>query len=608
MTERSLSTRKLLVLAVLVVIVGAFLTRQVRHPTADEAAAFLQAAEAELLELSNRSNRAGWIQAAYLTQDTEKLAAQAELQLEMAQLRLARGAQRFAGMKLPDTLARKLHLLRILAAAPPPPDSSAAAQLAEIMASLSADHGRGISCRSPGDSPAQPCRNLDQLSGVMAASRDPAELLDAWKEWHAVGAPMRDRFTHFVSLTNQGAASFGFSDVGAMWRSGYEMDPTEFEAETDRLWAEVKPLYLQLHAYVRARLAARYGPGVLPPDGPIPAHLLGNMWARDWGNIFPLVKPVGADQSAGDITPLLRARGMDAAAMVRYGENFFNSMGFDLLPASFWQLSLLKQPGDREVQCDASAWDVDNDLDLRIQMCIQPDMEDFITIHRELGHIYYFREYRELPFLFRNGANDAFHEAIGDAVALAITPAYFQDIGLAAGFPDEISMLLRQAMDRVVSLPFGLLIDKWRWRVFDGRITPDEYNAGWWRLREEYQGVMPPLPRTEADFDPGTEYHIPSNTPYAHHFLAQILQFQLYKGLCEAAGQSGPLSGCTFYGSRAAGQKLAALMRSGRARPWPDILEELTGSRSLDAGPLLEYFSPLMQWLERQNQAVPVGW
>jgi peptidyl-dipeptidase A len=390
------------------------------------------------------------------------------------------------------------------------------------------------------------------------------------------------------------------------------MPPAEFSAELDRLWEQVRPLYVALHAYVRGRLVEQYGAGVVPPTGPIPAHLLGNMWAQEWGNLYDLVAPRPARGAGGavDVTALLKQKKVDELGMVRFGERFFTSLGFDSLPRTFWERSQFVQPRDRDVVCHASAWTVDDADDVRIKMCIQRTAEDFVTVHHELGHNFYQRAYKAQPFLFQNGANDGFHEAIGDAVALSITPGYLQQVGLLDRVPpaDATALLLRQAMDKLAFLPFGLLVDQWRWKVFSGEVAPADYNTAWWQLRERYQGVSAPLPRGADAFDPGAKYHVPANTPYTRYFLARVLQFQFYRALCREAGYTGPLHGCSFYGSTAAGAKLARMLEAGQSRPWQETLHELTGERQMDAGAMAEYFAPLKAWLDEQNRGKPVGW
>jgi peptidyl-dipeptidase A len=371
----------------------------------------------------------------------------------------------------------------------------------------------------------------------------------------------------------------------------------------------LRPLYVSLHAYVRWKLREKYGDAVAA-NGPMPAHLLGNMWAQDWSNVFDIVKPAEADPGF-DLTKILKAKNIDSKEMVRYGERFFTSLGFAPLPESFWERSLFEKPRDREVVCHASAWDVDNVNDLRIKMCIEPTAEDFTTIHHELGHNFYQRAYNTKPGLFRDSANDGFHEAVGDTIALSITPEYLVKIGLLDKAPDpskDIGLLLRRALDKLAFLPFGLLVDQWRWKVFSGETTPANYNASWWELRRKYQGVVPTIERTEKDFDPGAKYHVPANVPYTRYFLAVILQFQFHRALAQTAGCTGPLHRCSIYGSKDAGKKLDTMLQMGLSRPWPDALEAISGKREMDATAIRDYFAPLQKWLDEQNKGKPVGW
>jgi len=421
---------------------------------------------------------------------------------------------------------------------------------------------------------------------------------------------MRKNFVRYVELANLGARELGFADNGAMWRSKYDMPPDDFARELDRLWDQVRPLYLQLHAYVRNKLREKYGPDAVPAGGPIPADLLGNMWAQAWDNVYPLVAPAGADPGY-DLTQILKSRNIDALQMVRYGEGFFKSLGFDPLPDTFWSRSLFVKPRDREVVCHASAWDVDNVNDLRLKMCIDITDEDFITVHHELGHNLYQRAYNTQPFLFRDSANDGFHEAIGDTIALSVTPEYLVKIGLLDRAPDtskDIGLLLHKALDKIAFLPFGLLIDQWRWKVFSGEIPPDKYNETWWQLRLKYQGVAPPAARSEDDFDPGAKYHVAANVPYMRYFLADILQFQFHRALAHIAGCDLPLNRCSIYNNQEAGKRLNDMLAMGLSRPWPDALEALTGQRQMDATAIRDYFAPLEKWLEEQNKGKPVGW
>jgi peptidyl-dipeptidase A len=574
-------------------------------PTIAEAEQFMKQAETRLNEIEVKAARGSWVQENFITDDTEALSADAQDQLTAATTELIEQAKRFDGLQLSPELARKFMLLRLSLTAPAPKDPALRKEMTQIAASLDADYGKGKYCRKPDD-----CLDITAIERIMAENRDPNELQDVWLGWHKVGAPMRQRYARFVQLSNQGAQELGFKDTGALWRAGYDMTPEQFSAELERLWQQVRPLYLSLHTYVRARLAQKYGPQIVPPDGPIPAHLLGNPWAQQWGDIFPILG-LSENSRGYELTGLLQAKKLDAKGMVGYGENFYKSLGFAPLPETFWTRSLLTKPRDRDVVCHASAWDIDNQDDLRVKMCIQIRDVDFVTIHHELGHNMYQRAYNDQPFLFKNGANDGFHEAIGDTIALAITPEYLRTIGLLDKVPSadsDIPLLLKEALDKVAFLPFGLMIDQWRWKVFSGEIAPADYNKAWWDLRLKYQGVAPPVARSEMDFDPGAKYHVPANVPYTRYFLAEILQFQFYRALCQTSGYTGPLNRCTFYGSKDAGSKFNKMLEMGQSKPWPDALEVLTGQRQMDASALLNYFAPLQKWLDEQNKGQKVGW
>jgi peptidyl-dipeptidase A len=578
---------------------------QTNPPTVVEAQEFINKAEDRLADLSVKVNRASWVQENFITDDTEAMAADAIDQVTAVTTELVEQSKRFDSLSLPPELARKLMLLRLSLTAPAPKDPALRKEMTTIGVSLDAEYGKGKYCRKNGE-----CLDITAIEKFMSANRNPEELQEVWTGWHAIAPPMRQRYSRFVDLSNQGAREMGYQDVGALWRAGYDMTPEAFSADLERLWNQVRPLYLSLHAFVRAKLVEKYGPNVVPPDGPIPAHLLGNPWAQEWGNVYDLLG-VKEGTSRVNVTELLKKKNLDAKGMVKYGEGFFTSLGFAPLPPTFWERSLFTKPADRDVVCHASAWDIDNKDDLRVKMCIQVRGVDFVTIHHELGHNFYQRAYKNQPFLFQNGANDGFHEAIGDAIALAITPEYLHRVGLLERVPEDsndIPELLNQALDRVAFLPFGLLIDQWRWKVFSGDIKPADYNKAWWELRLKYQGVAPPAARSEADFDPGAKYHVAANVPYTRYFLAHILEFQFYRALCQASGYKGPLNRCTFYGSKEAGAKFNKMLEMGQSKPWPDALETLTGERQTDAAALLEYFAPLKKWLDEQNKGKKIGW
>ena len=573
---------------------------------------FIARAERELNELGIKANQAQWVAANFITDDTEALSAEHTKNLNVAIQKYAMEAKRFDNVTLPAELRRKFRLLKLALVAPPPGNPTDAIELTKLTTSMEADYGKGTYCRPAKTAgAAEECLQINALSRILARSTDPSELLDAWQGWHRVGAPLRTRYTRFVELSNKGARELGFQNTGDLWRGGYDMPPADFPRELDRLWAQVKPLYESLHAYTRTRLGERYGTQLVPANGMIPAHLLGNMWAQEWGNIYPLVAPKTGTGPGYDVTQLLKAKNVGVDSMFRIGEGFFTSMGLKQLPKTFWERSLLVKPQDREVVCHASAWVIDNKDDVRIKMCTEQTGEDLVTIHHELGHNYYYIGYRDQPLLFQNGANDGFHEAIGDAVALSITPGYLKTIGLLDQVPSTASdtmLLLRQALDKVAFLPFGLLIDQWRWKVFSGEVKPEDYNKAWWELRNRYQGVSAPVARSESDFDPGAKYHVPANTPYTRYFLARVLQFQFYRALCREAGYTGPLHRCSFYGNKAAGAKLNAMLQLGASKPWPEALYAMTGERQMDANAMMEYFQPLKVWLDEQNRGKPVGW
>jgi peptidyl-dipeptidase A len=557
--------------------------------------------EKRLMELSIKSGRADWVRSTYITDDTEKISADANTDLIAATTEFAEEAKKFDGVDLPADLQRKLKLLKLSLTLPAPKNEAERKELTEIAARMEGDYGKGKYCPE-GDK--GKCLSLPDLEEIMTNSRDPEELKKAWVGWHQIAVPIRKDYVRFVELSNKGAQEMGFKDTGAMWREKYDMPPDAFAAEMERLWQQVKPLYDSLYTYTRRKLSEKYGSNVVALDKPIPAHLLGNMWAQTWGNVYPILAPANADRGY-DLTKILKARNTDAKQMVRYGEGFFTSLGFEQLPATFWDRSLFVKPADHEVVCHASAWDIDYEKDVRLKMCVNINEEDFSVVHHELGHNYYQMAYDNQPFLFRDSANDAFHEAIGDTIALSVTPPYLKQLGLIDTVPEpssDIGFLLNRALDKVAFLPFGYLVDQWRWKVFSGEVRPEDYNKAWWELREKYQGVAPPVPRSEQDFDPGAKYHVPANTPYARYFLAAILQFQFHRALCREAGFNGPLYQCSIYGNKKAGEKLRTMLAMGLSKPWPEALKAMTGEDKMDATAIIDYFAPLKTWLDEQNK------
>lgn len=611
--------------------------------TADQ---FIARVNAELKAMYPELTAAQWLSSTYITDDSQLLAAKANEKFLTSLNDWIEQSKKFEGQEMSPQTARAITLLKLGTAMPAPKDPAKLAELTRIATRMEGMYGSGSYCTTAGDS--KSCRQLGELEDVLRNDRDYDAQLEAWQGWHTISQPMREDYQRFVALVNEGAKELGYADAGEMWRSGYDMSPAELAAETDRLWGQVKPLYEQLHCYTRTRLEAQY-PGRGSVNGLLPAHLLGNMWQQDWGNLWDVLAPY-SEQEAGadlDVTAALERRYQSdlnarlakenalidtdrrvevvreaqlehARRMTRQAEEFYTSLGMPKLPESYWQKTQFIKPRDRDVVCHASAWDMNmggedgESPDVRTKMCIKPNEEDFTTIYHELGHVYYYLAYNDQPPLFQGGAHDGFHEAIGDTIVLAMTPGYLQSIGLVgAQQPSREALInsqMRMALAKVSFLPFGLMIDRWRWGVFDGSITPENYNAAWWELKAKYQGVAPVTARGEEFFDPGAKYHVPGNTPYTRYFLSHVLQFQFYKSLCEAAGFKGPLYECTFAGNQAAGEKFWSMLSKGNSQPWQQTMTELTGGEQMDASAVLEYFAPLQEWLKTQNEGKTCGW
>jgi peptidyl-dipeptidase A len=551
-------------------------------------------------------NASNWVNATYINEDSSIIRALAEERFAAWHAASVEEAKRYDGQELSTETRRALDVLKRSAQMVAPNDDAKRKELAQILAEMKGDYGAGQYCRSDDE-----CYSGNEAELKMQQSKDYDELLEFWVGWREIAPPMRDKYERFVELSNEGAQDFGHNDLGELWRSKYDMSASEFDADTARLWEQVKPLYDELHCHVRAKLGEHYGEDKVPQDGPIPAHLLGNMWAQEWGFIYDIMEPYPSVSDL-DVDATLKTKNYSPQEMVRSAEDFYVSLGFDRLPDSFWERSQFSQPADRDVLCHASAWNLDADDDLRIKMCIKQTYEELRVIYHELGHNYYQRAYNQQPMLFRGGANGGFHEAIGDAVTLSMTPDYLAEVGLIASAEQSqqatINRQMQQALNKIAFLPFGKLIDEWRWRVFSGEVSPDQYNTAWWNLRLKFQGIAPPVERSEANFDPGSKYHVPANVSYTRYFVARILQFQFQRALCEAAGHEGDLQACSIYGSKEAGAKLAAMLEPGISVPWQDTLEKLTGTREADATAIIDYFAPLMVYLKEQNAGRSCGW
>ncbi|CAL1546901.1 unnamed protein product [Lymnaea stagnalis] len=462
-------------------------------------------------------------------------------------------------------------------------------------------YGKALACIKKDE-----CLTLEpDLTRLMAESRDYDRLLAAWRSWRdATGPKMKDTYAEYVKLYNEAVAISCYNDTGEYWRSWYETPA--FEEDVANLFAQVRPLYEQLHGYARRKLKEIYGADKFPASGHIPAHILGNMWAQSWENLIGVLKPF-KDKPALDVTEEMKKQNYTAQKIFETADEFFGSLGLIRMVPEFWDKSLLEKPDDgREMVCHATAYDFYNGKDFRIKMCTDVTHEDFVTAHHEMGHIEYYMQYKDLPVVFRDGANNGFHEAIGDVMALSVqTPDHLHTIKLLKDLPTDketdINFLMKMALEKVAFLPFGYLIDQWRWSVFRGDVAPDDYTQAWWDLRCRLQGVSSPIPRSSSDFDPGAKFHIPAGTPYIRYFVSFIVQFQFQKAACEAAGYKGPLHRCDIYKSKEAGKRIGDMLKLGASKPWPDAMEVLTGQRSMDASALLEYFQPLLDYLRKVN-------
>ena len=569
------------------------------------AEAFVERASRELEDLDRRTTLAAFTDAIDKTPENTKALEELRLASNRAGLEFWKQAGPFAEMKLKGSTRRQIQLLRVPSDRPVPFDPKLAAESFALRSQMEKSYVDAQNCAAGGN-----CRTKDKLYKVLETSRKPADLLSAWLAWHDYGAAVKPTYTRFVELANIGARDRKLSDAGAALRSQYEMSPDAFAAEYDRLWNQLRPLYEQLHCHVRAKLHEHYG-DLVPERGLIPAHLLGNMWAQYWQGIDELLDLPRAGKSI-DVTRAIQDKKMSPEDLVRTAEASFRSMGFPELPPNFWQKSVLKKTG-KNMNCQPTAWPIDPaHSDVRMSFCVEANENDLRTLHHELGHIYYYLSYANQPFLFQDGANPGFHEALGDTLAISLTPNYLQKIGLApqdaSVESDQLRYLIRIALDKLPTMATAAVVDTWRWKVYSGEIPPERYNEGWWEQVRKYQGVAPPISRSEKDFDAVMFYHISNNVPYDRYFTAGLLQFDFYKALCKAAGFQGELHKCSFFGSAAAGERLQNAMKLGASAPWPDVLEQLTGSKQIDGKAMVDYLAPVMTWLQKQNEGRSCGW
>lgn len=571
-------------------------------PTPENAERFVTDAECRLHDAARRLTRADWIATTYIIPDTVAILDEEKAHMSALSTALAREAFRYrdAELDLDYDTRRKLDLLMRTIGRPAPPDPARNAEMQAASGRMAAHFARARVRMADGVD-----LTVDEIGAAFRSSRDPETLTRLWTGWYNAAPPSPRDYARYVELANEGARTLGYADAGAESRAGRDMPPEALIADLERLWTQLKPFYDALHAYVRRRLLARYGEGEVGTDGTIPLHLLGNLWGQDWSGIEDLVLPPGMpDAKVSDLEARIRERKIAAEELVRLAENFYTSLGFEPLPKTFWQRSMFVRPRDRHAQTHAMAYDMYDGQDVRIRMGILGAADDFYTLHHELGHNFYYRAYARQPFLYRMGANTDFHEAVADTIGLSITPKYLARIGLGENDPPsdgDIPLLLRRALSSVAFLPFGYMVDRWRWDVFAGDIAPADYTRAWWGYAARYQRVRPPVDRSMAPFDPGAKFHIAHDHPYMPYFVARVLQYQFHRALCAAAGETGPLHRASIHGSLAAGQRLRAMLELGRSRPWQEALEVLCGTREMDATAITDYFAPLKVWFDQQN-------
>ncbi|XP_036127494.1 angiotensin-converting enzyme 2 isoform X3 [Molossus molossus] len=440
-------------------------------------------------------------------------------------------------------------------------------RLSTILNTMSTIYSTGKVC-NPNN--AQECLLLATgLEDIMHNSKDYNQRLWAWEGWRSqVGKQLRPLYEEYVVLKNEMARGNNYEDYGDYWRGDYETEGADgynysrnqLIEDVERIFLEIKPLYEHLHAYVRAKLMDTY-PSHISPTGCLPAHLLGDMWGRFWTNLYPLTVPFRKKPNI-DVTEAMLNQSWDAEKIFKKAEEFFVSIGLGNMTQGFWDNSMLTEPSDgRKVVCHPTAWDLGNN-DFRIKMCTKVTMEDFLTAHHEMGHIKYDMAYAEQPYLLRNGANEGFHEAVGEVISLSVaTPKHLKVIGLLQ--PDfnednetEINFLFKQALSIVGTLPFTYMLEKWRWMVFKGEIPKEQWMQKWWEMKRDIVGVVEPVPHDETYCDPASLFHVASDYSFIRYFTRTIFQFQFQEALCQIANHEGPLHKCDISNSRKAGEEL----------------------------------------------------
>ncbi len=571
---------------------------------------FLDESENTLGPLLIKSNLAQWTYAIDINNKNKKKAEKANIELQNQLTTILAKIQHIDKTKLNESQLRILKRLSLANNIPTPPAYLDRTILNTNLSKLSSSYQQGHYCppssvqntsSKQGLKTKPTCLNLREINYQLANESNAEILAELWLAWHEITKNMKVSFSQVVETANKAAQYKQYRDLSHYWQSKYETPARQHKHDFTQLWQQVKPLYKDLHCYVATQLQTHYKPPTMPKDNSIPIHLLGDLWAQSWLPVLPLIRPEAPTNSLQ--TALLDAN-YTPKKMVKTAEQFFISLGFSPLPLSFWHRSVFTKPKDTNSNCQASAWSIDGKEDLRLKMCININQDDFYTVHHELGHHFYQRSYQQQRLFFRDGAHDGFHEAVGDAIALSITPSYLNEIGLSSKTQpqDAISPLLEKALTTIPLIAYAYIADIWRWQVFGGEIEKKDWNKHWWNLRKQEQGIIAPHTRTEKYIDALAKYHLANNIPYSKYFFAAILQFQIHQQLCLDIGHQGQLHKCSIYGNKKAGQRLKKLLEQGASLPWSEQLKQFNGQEKMDGKALVNYFLPLHTWLKRKNE------
>lgn len=623
--ERPLTHKMCLLAMVLVVLLTVLFFILGADVSSASVTHFLEDYNHQMLTLSNAAALGWWLHSTNVTEYNQNISLTKQANLDLFNSKAYFTAKKFieahkkGDLNLTDDALRQLQ--KVGQAALKGPERE---RLNSVMGNISLifthaelgeeRDGEGNIHLTDGCQGKQTCLKLaPDLTEIFSKNRDYDYLSQLWWKWReVVGKKIRSLVPQMVELKNKMAQLNGFSDYGEQLRAKYETDG--FEATVRRLNAQVAPLYRLVQAYVRDQLQETYNDTVIPSDGMLPASVLGDMWGRMWTEIYDIVEPY-PNMTSMDRTPQMVQQNYTVRHMYDITDEFYTSMGLKPMPRLFYNRSMLERPKGREVECHATAWDFFDGEDFRIRMCTEVNFKDLETVHHEIGHVQYFMQYAHQPFVYRDGANDGFHEAIGELMGMTMASvSHLRHLGLLSetDTPHEnsINYLMRTALKTVSTIPFHYVNDLWRWELYRGEIPQDSWNARYWELKKLHVGVQPPVDRTEEHLDIFNIFHVTHDYDMIRYFTRTILQFQFAEALCDAAGYQGPLHDCDFSTSEAAGAKLAAMLSLGASRHWKDAMEQLTGTRDMDASAMLRYFAPLQQWLEDyvKERNLTVGW